>query len=59
MLAKAAQQLGETLQNTSPDEIVQELRDLLARKTQLQDILHGEQCWLKLVVDLTKKLLLI
>jgi transposase len=56
MLARAAQQLGDSLHNTVAEENIQELRDLLARKAQLQDILHGEQCRAKLA-ELSKTVL--
>lgn len=44
MLAKASQQLGDLLHDNAPDETIRELRDLLARRQQLMDMLHAEQC---------------
>ena len=44
MLARAGEQLADSLHNTAICEVTQELRDLLARRTQLQDILHAEKC---------------
>ena len=61
MLALAAVQLGDSLQNTTAPAPVQELRDALMRRAQLQDILHAEQCRVKMdelspfVVEDTKK----
>jgi len=48
MLAKAGIFLGNLLHDTTPENEIQELRDLLARKAQLQAMLHAEQCRVKL-----------
>ena len=48
MLARAAQWLGDDLHDTTPSADIQQLRDLLMRKTQLQETLHAEQCRAKM-----------
>ena len=48
MLAKAAAWLGDDLHDTTPPDEAQMLRELLMRRSQLQEMLHAENCRAKM-----------